>query len=813
MEAGSICKNYANASISGVMIEGGGTFTLKGGAIKENETTNGAGVSVAGSSSSAPAIFRMEDGEISNNKAWCHGGGIYVGQYGTATISGGTIKANTAAQGASGSPAEDVGGGGIYIEKGTVHFTGGIIEGNIIHEVKKNCGAGVFIGESGTFTMSGGTIKNCTTKTSAPPSEPSRGIGVYVAGGAAGTQGTFNMTGGTIQNCMSDTALAANGGGVYVGAGAVFTMGGSATVTPSTDSDKDKLGKNDVYLDTGSKITLDESLSPQGGAAAARITVPAANYAPTTQTLNGTGVSTNYTKFTVTPKGTDTWKVSSVGKLFLHTTTIDGSTASTDAWKKLKDAVAAVADGGTIIINGEIKATNHTDNSGEIVINKNLTIKKADAATTAVINANCNYAGTPPTDAPLTKHRIFQVANQKRLTLENLVLKGGFSSEEGGGIYTDSYAQSLLSSCTIESCKAHDGGAISAKGGRIELTNCIVKDNSADYNGGAIAALTDGSTGSALIITGGTIGGDSATEANKAIFDTNSSMGGGIYVGTNGTLTIKNAHVIGNTSMAKGGGIYFTGSTFTLENSTISNNSAKEGGGVYIIYGTKVTMTASTINNCQASENGGAIYISAWEVELKGCTLTGNSANKGGGIYTHTDSNRTSKVIITGGTIGGDSATEANKATGSDSKGGGIYLDKKNTLTLQNYRANSTEQGAKIIGNTATSGGGVYVEDYSVTFTMSGSATVTPSTDSDKDKLGKNDVYLGGGSKIKLADDFSPQAPAGRITPDNYSVGRTLIHGSADAMRSYHTQFTVTPQTSPAQEWQIDDTGMLRKKS
>ena len=177
-----------------------------------------------------------------------------------------------------------------------------------------------------------------------------------------------------------------------------------------------------------------------------------------------------------------------------------------------------------------------------------------------------------------------------------------------------------------------------------------------------------------------------------------------------------------------------------------------------------------------------------------------------------TDGSTGSTLIITGGTIGGDSATEANKATGSDSKGGGIYLDKENTLTLQNYRANSTEQGAKIIGNTASSGGGVYVEDYSVTFTMSGSATITPSTDSDENTPGKNDVYLGGGSKIKLADDFSPQAPAGRITPDNYSLGRTVIHGSADAMRQYHTMFTVTPQTSPTQKWQIDNTGMLRKK-
>lgn len=241
MEAGSICNNYSNGN-SGVDIRGG-AFILNGGSIKANEATNVAGVYVKG------ATFTMNNGEISGNKAWCLGGGIYVDEYGIANISGGTIKANHAAQSVYVGGSKDVGGGGIYVgHDGTVNFTAGTIEGNIIHEVEKNCGAGVFIGEKGTFNMSGGTINDCTTEIPLPdgfgtpvPSEPSRGVGVYV-----GLDGKLIMNGGTISGNQ-----ATDGGGVYIHASqseakvGSFMMKGSAIVTPSTDNAK---GNNDVYL-------------------------------------------------------------------------------------------------------------------------------------------------------------------------------------------------------------------------------------------------------------------------------------------------------------------------------------------------------------------------------------------------------------------------------------------------------------------------------------------------------------------------------------------------------------------------------------
>ena len=215
MEAGSICENYINGGKSGVAIEGGSTFILKGGSIKDNKATNRAGVSVEGTSTNK-GRFTMTGGEISGNKAWCFGGGIYVDEYGVADISGGTINNNHAAEGPFGYPThEDVGGGGIYIKGGTVNFKGGTIEENYIDGADKNCGAGVFIEGGGTFKMTDGTITGCKTNPDISSPQLSRGGGVFVK------YGKFTMYGGkvsgntvTAREVTPGYTLAA-GGGIY----------------------------------------------------------------------------------------------------------------------------------------------------------------------------------------------------------------------------------------------------------------------------------------------------------------------------------------------------------------------------------------------------------------------------------------------------------------------------------------------------------------------------------------------------------------------------------------------------------------------
>ena len=502
MEAGSICNNYSNGN-SGVDIRGG-AFILNGGSIKANEATNVAGVYVKG------ATFTMNNGEISGNKAWCLGGGIYVDEYGIANISGGTIKANHAAQSVYVGGSKDVGGGGIYVgHDGTVNFTAGTIEGNIIHEVEKNCGAGVFIGEKGTFNMSGGTINDCTTEIPLPdgfgtpvPSEPSRGVGVYVAGDSEPTKGTFNMTGGIIINCKPRSGHTADGGGVYVGREAVFRMKGYADVTPSTGSDANVKGNNDVYLDD-KMITVDGVLSPAGGIAA-RITVSDTKYNTSTQVLTGSTVNTEHTKFTVTPKTvsgtTEEWGIDSNGKL-KKAKTIDGG--DSDAWEELKTAVQSAANGDVITIKGTVKATNALGNSGEIVINgKNITIKGAEGAGTAELNANSNYPSPP--GAPTKPHRIFKVTNGT-LTLKNLTLKNGNAGKlgseldsSGGGILLESGSVSL-SGVTISGCKAittgpskGQGGGIYIKSGTLTMDNSELSTNEATKAGGGVYIASNG---------------------------------------------------------------------------------------------------------------------------------------------------------------------------------------------------------------------------------------------------------------------------------------------------------------------------------
>ena len=94
---------------------------------------------------------------------------------------------------------------------------------------------------------------------------------------------------------------------------ASFTMKGSATVTPSIGLEANEVGKNDVYLPVNAKIIIEGNLIPVGGTAA-RITPE--RYETTRQVLGGAiTTGSNYTKFTVTPNGSELWEIGNNGFL------------------------------------------------------------------------------------------------------------------------------------------------------------------------------------------------------------------------------------------------------------------------------------------------------------------------------------------------------------------------------------------------------------------------------------------------------------------------------------------------------------------
>ena len=246
--------------------------------------------------------------------------------------------------------------------------------------------------------------------------------------------------------------------------------------------------------------------------------------------------------------------------------------------------------------------------------------------------------------------------------------------------------------------------------------------------------------------------------------------------------------------------------------------------------------------------------IEGTTVTMTGCALKGNTASNGGGIYTrYLDDTVTPETAVTidGGTIGGMQSNEANKATGSsDGFGGGIFVDKNYIVTLKGsvqVIGNTAGRGggvyagenstfkmydSSIANNTGTTGKGVYVKGGDDTpskidavFIMGGTACVGTWANAGTLQDG-NDVYLdknlGSGNlvNIKIDKDKPITKPkAARITPAYHTANEIVLrmwnsldNSSPTTGGAYNDKFTVTPQTSPTQQWEVTGDGQLQRK-
>jgi hypothetical protein len=217
-----------NASLVNI---NGGPFTMEGGKITGNTSTDGGGgVCVHGT-------FTMNGGKITDNTASSYngGGGVYVNNYWddneSFTMNGGEMSGNTAD-----------GGGGVYVYRGTFTMNSGKISSN----TSTRSSGGVYVGNNGTFTMNSGEISGNTAD---------GGGGVLVS------NGTFTMHDGEITGNTSTI----DGGGVYVFSGTFMMSGGKITGNTST------IDGGGVYVDFGTftmnsgEITDNTSTDGGGG--------------------------------------------------------------------------------------------------------------------------------------------------------------------------------------------------------------------------------------------------------------------------------------------------------------------------------------------------------------------------------------------------------------------------------------------------------------------------------------------------------------------------------------------------------------------
>ena len=195
-----------------------------------------------------------------------------------------------------------------------------------------------------------------------------------------------------------------------------------------------------------------------------------------------------------------------------------------------------------------------------------------------------------------------------------------------------------------------------------------------------------------------------------------------------------------------------------MNSGEIKNCSAKYGGGVSLAGKSSFTMTGGSITECKADGEGGV----------------------GGGIYT------TLKTQLT--LEGHDSNPIVISNCTAKKAGGGMLIHTNNPVTFKN---------ARIEGNTAENGGGVYLEQG--TFTIAGSTRITPSA-------GKNDVFLKGGKFIMISDSLTAETPIARITPENYTAGVKVLQAPSTEC----AKFTVTPNSEGS--WSIKSDGTLKKQ-
>jgi len=260
------------------------------------------------------------------------------------------------------------------------------------------------------------------------------------------------------------------------------------------------------------------------------------------------------------------------------TNNLDSGTGS------LRAEIAAARAGDTIVFAPSLDGQSITLTSGELDINKSLTINGPGAGQLAVSGGYTS--------------RVFEVdGSSTKVTLSGLTITNG------NGLVANGVGGAL----------PFDGGGILNNGSTLTLSGCTVSQNDAGSgNGGGI--YNSGST-STLTVSGCMLSGNIAYD------------GGGVYNSNGATATIVSSTLSGNIAE---GGDYEQG----------------DGGGIYNFEGT-VTLSGCTLSGNWAGFDGGAVYTYGYvEVEkhkkndivlgtmtISGCTVTGNSAVEGAGFY------------------------------------------------------------------------------------------------------------------------------------------------------------------------------------
>ncbi|MBU5361853.1 hypothetical protein KQI58_12295 [Enterococcus raffinosus] len=329
----------------------------------------------------------------------------------------------------------------------------------------------------------------------------------------------------------------------------------------------------------------------------------------------------------------------------------------------------------------------------------------------AIDNSIVELAGTSSVSDNIGQWRVGGIyLNNSSLTVNDEAIISGNIAEhnEAGGIKAENKSDVSISGGsiqhnTVKKCSDHgnwnsgsSGGGIYIDGGKLELNNATVSQNTATEAGGGIYAKnTD------VKLSNGEVTGNEAKQGN----------GGGIY-SENNAVEIQDSQIGGIDELGsneennkanranKGGGIYKEGGTLVLNKGTIVNNLATDSGGGIYAKNTNITDTSSEVY-LNSSNKGAGIYSEQGGLQLEKSTFKNNTAKDR--IIEKVDENDNpyqETVIGEGGGLYSTGTlltlTNAVIADNSSTNGGGIFV-KGNTLKLED---------TTLTNNTATIDGG-----------------------------------------------------------------------------------------------------------
>ena len=246
----------------------------------------------------------------------------------------------------------------------------------------------------------------------------------------------------------------------------------------------------------------------------------------------------------------------------------------------------------------------------------------------------------------------------------------------------------------------------------------------------------------------------------------------GVKVDKNATFTMYGGTICGNKLQGSynGAGVYVHDSTFNMYGGAIRGNAASWGGGVAAL-GSTFNMYGGVISDNMVSASAGGELLSDKSVmNMSGNAQISNNiaptkwTTSGGGVYifASTDGEVSNCLYMSDNAkISGNTATS----------GGAVYVRKNGQVTMSG--------NAQISNNTATeNGGGVYVENS--TFKIAGGA---PRVCDNLCQDVQNNVYLATGNAIRISKLSTFTGKIGVSTQDT-PTGSNLVTVAAAAVES-----------------------------